>query len=218
MQSEWALLGSLMGVAIVAVMVGLELNRIRARVSAMERQLSDRMDELRTQRIQLRQSVFVQAAQSAEEATRALVAWTNLLTEHATSVVFDPDESGFRPSVTQHDEQRVAVQRAGLFLPPELDRQFHRVIKTAVNVVTAIAMAQRKASKDERRDLCKPAVQAMDKDLHVFLNTTRVWKKRNWFEITTGETPPETLNEITSPNIMKPRGLLTDSDPPDPTR
>ena len=187
-------IGGILGLvsALVVLWKLLELGRVGQLVTSVEeraRAEAARESALRV-KSELRFRLFVECATAAEEVTRTLVAWSGLLTAHATSVVFEPNPEGYRQIVKAQQEQLKAAQRAGLFLPPELDPPLYRALKVFTQAMTAMASAQQKTEVGERRDICRPAVQAMEQELETFINAVRVWKKRAFSEFSSAEGVP----------------------------
>ncbi len=211
--------GVLLGIVAlgVSLTVARHLDRLRVQLDDTREALLSRLADTQKQRTEaMRLDVFVRAVESVEASTRALITFSQLMAEHATSVVFDSDETGFRQSATDIVTLRTQAEKAGLFLPPELDRPYQRAFKTVVGVEVAAESALRLPEREARKDLCRPAVVAMDQEVLTFLNTSRVWKKRKWFQATTGEeAAPEAFADATSPAIMRPRGLLRDDGTPE---
>ena len=181
MLSDWAWIGGLLGILSVAGVAYLAhgVGRLKEAMDRSEEALRQRLlDELRSQRqTDLRLELFARAAEAAEAGTRALVTWSQVLTEHATSIVFDKEgEPGFRQTHEQLDRQRVRAEQAGLFLPPEIDRPYQRALKAVIAVDVAAESAKSKRERADWKELCRPAVVAMDQELLTFLNTVRVWK------------------------------------------
>ncbi|GEM_PF-5538013 len=204
--------GVLLGVVAlgVSLAVARHLHRIRLQLDETREALLARLSETQRQRAEsMRLDVFVRAVESVEACTRALITFSQLMAEHATSVVFDSDDTGFRQTAGELAALRAQAEKAGLFLPPELDRPYQRAFKTVVGVQVAAEAALRLPGRAERKELCRPAVVAMDQEVLTFLNTSRVWKKRRWFQATTGEeAAPDAFADATSPALMRPHGLL----------
>jgi len=216
--SDSILIGGTLAVGLLLGMIALGVSLAVARhLSRLRQQLDDtrevllaRLSDTQRQRTEsMRIDVFVRAVESVEASTRALITYSQLLAEHATSVVFDSDDTGFRQTAAEITALRTQAEKAGLFLPPELDRPYQRAFKTVVGVQVAAEAALRLPGRAEREELCRPAVVAMDQEVLTFLNTSRVWKKRKWFQATTGEeAAPDAFADATSPALMRPRGLL----------
>ncbi|HOU91068.1 MAG TPA: hypothetical protein PLU22_08490 [Polyangiaceae bacterium] len=216
--SDSILIGGTLAVGLLLGMIALGVSLAVARhLSRLRQQLDDtrevllaRLSDTQRQRTEsMRIDVFVRAVESVEASTRALITYSQLLAEHATSVVFDSDDTGFRQTAAEITALRTQAEKAGLFLPPELDRPYQRAFKTVVGVQVAAEAALRLPGRAERKELCRPAVVAMDQEVLTFLNTSRVWKKRKWFQATTGEeAAPDAFADATSPALMRPRGLL----------
>jgi hypothetical protein len=214
--SDWAWIGGLLGVVSVGAVAYLAhgVGRLKEAMVRTEEALRQRLlDEMRSQRqTDLKLELFVRSAEAAEIGTRTLLTWSQILTEHATSVVFDKEgEQGFRQTQEQLDQQRFRAEQAGLFLPPELDRPYQKALKAVVALEVAADSASHKPERADRKELCRPAVVAMDQEMLTFLNTVRVWKKRQWFHFTTGEeAAPDSFADVTSPSLTRPRRLVSD--------
>jgi len=214
--NDWAWIGGLLGVVSVAAVAYLAhgVGRLKEAMERSEEALRLRLlEEARGQRqTELNLELFVRSAEAAEAGTRSLLTWSQLLTEHATSIVFDKEnEQGFRQTQDQIDRQRLSAEEAGLFLPPELDRPYQKALKAVIALEVAAEAAQHKRDRSERKELCRPAVVAMDQEMLTFLNTVRVWKKRQWFHFTTGEeAAPDSFADVTNPSLTRPRRLVGD--------
>jgi len=187
-------IGGILGLLSVVLVLWktLELGRVAELLTSAEERLraeAARESALRV-KSELKFRLFVECATAAEEVTRTLVTWSGLLTAHATSVVFEPNPEGYRQITRAQQEQLKAAQRAGLFLPPELDPPLYRALKAFTQAMTAMASAQPKTEVGERRDICRPAVQAMEQELETFINAVRVWKKRAFSEFSAAEGAP----------------------------
>ncbi len=214
MLNDWAWIGGLLGVVSVAAVAYLAhgVGRLKEAMENAEDSLRLRLlEEARGQRqTELNLELFVRSAEAAEVGTRALLIWSQMLTEHATSIVFDKEnERGFRQTQEQLDRQRASAEQAGLFLPPELDRPYQKALKAVIALEVAAEAAQHRGDRTDRKELCRPAVVAMDQEMLTFLNTVRVWKKRQWFHFTTGEeAAPDSFADVTSPSLTRPRRLV----------
>jgi hypothetical protein len=214
--NDWAWIGGLLGVVSVAAVAYLAhgVGRLKEAMERSEDALRLRLlDEARGHRqTELNLELFVRSAEAAEAGTRALLTWSQMLTEHATSVVFDKEsERGFRQTQEQLEQQRFRAEQAGLFLPPELDRPYQKALKAVIALEVASEAAQLKHDRVERKELCRPAVVAMDQEMLTFLNTVRVWKKRQWFHFTTGEeAAPDSFADVTNPSLTRPRRLVSE--------
>lgn len=216
MLNDLAWIGGLLGVLSAGGVAWLahRVGHLKEAAQRSEEALRARLNEdLKSHRqAELKLELFVRSAEAAEAGTRALTTWSQVLTEHATSIVFDKDgERGFRQTRAELDQLRFRAEQAGLFLPPELDRAYQRALKAVIALEVAAEIAQRKAERAERKELCRPAVVAMDQDMLTFLNTVRVWKKRQWFHFTTGEeAAPDSFADVTNPSFTRPRALVTE--------
>lgn len=206
------------GLGLIALVAALwlarRLRQLAREIDGTRLTLLERLEaaqQRRQESIQL--DLFVRVVESAEAGTRALLTFSQLMAEHATSIVFDEKGSGFRQSSEQLTTERNQAEQAGLFLPPELDRPFQRALKAVIAVQVAAEAAAKLPHREERKDLCRPAVMTMDQEVLTFLNTSRIWKKRNWFLATTGEeAAPEAYSDATSPSLIRPRSLLRDGE------
>jgi hypothetical protein len=211
-------LGVLLGGAalVVSVLLARHLDRVRRQLEDPRENLLTRIAEAQRDHSDgMRHEVFVRAVESVEAATRALITFSQLMAEHATSVVFDAEGTGFRQTPEELSALRAQAERSGLFLPPELDRTYQRALKSVVAVQVAAESALSLAGRSERKELCRPAVVTMDQEILTFLNTSRVWKKRNWFLATTGEeAAPDAFADATSPSLTRPRNLLREDGSP----
>ncbi len=216
MLNDWAWVGGLLGIANLGAVAYLahRMGRLARNVDQTEERLRLQvLEEPRSQRqLELEMQLFIRSAEAAEAGTRALLTWSQLLTEHATSLVFDKDEERvFCQTREQLEGQRVAAEHAGLFLPPELDRPYQKALKAIIALEVAAESAETKSDRAARKELCRPAVVAMDQEMLTFLNTARVWKKRQWFRFTTGEeAAPDSFADVTHPSWTRPRRLVAD--------
>jgi hypothetical protein len=206
-------IGGILGLlsAVLVLWKILELGRVGQLLTSAEERLrveAARESALRV-KSELKFRLFVECATAAEEVTRTLVAWSGLLTAHATSVVFEPNPEGYRQNSRAQQEQLKAAQRAGLFLPPDLDPPLYRALKAFTQAMTAMASAQQKTDVAERRDICRPAVQAMEHELETFLNAVRVWKKRAFSEFSSADgVPADSVSDPPSQDSGRSQGSL----------
>lgn len=126
--------------------------------------------------------VFKLAAESAEEASRALHDWQSEAKRYLAGTQTK------NPSVHTDEAWKyrlaleLAANKAGLFLPPTLDESYaaaRAAQRAAIDAITTFANTSGSHMKQDWAD-CKARMAEASKALEHFVRQVREWKAREW--------------------------------------